>query len=157
MKVVLIWVGKTSELYLQEGIQQYVSRLKHYVSFELKEIASLRNAASLSESQLKTKEGELILGQLQAGDFLVLLDEKGKEMTSRELSQFVERHQISGIKRVVFVIGGAFGFSADVYKAAQMQLALSRLTFSHQMVRLIFAEQLYRAMTIIKGEPYHHD
>jgi 23S rRNA (pseudouridine1915-N3)-methyltransferase len=157
MKITLIWVGKTVEPWLQKGIEDYTGRLKHYIPFEVKEIASVKNARNLDEIQLKMKEGELILSALQAGDHLVLLDENGKQPTSREFATAIDKHQHAMIKRLVFVIGGAYGFSDAVYAAAASKLSLSKMTFSHQMVRLIFTEQLYRAMTILKGEPYHHD
>ncbi|MBN2743341.1 23S rRNA (pseudouridine1915-N3)-methyltransferase [Breznakibacter xylanolyticus] len=157
MKVTLIWIGKTVEPWLQAGIDEYTGRLKHYLPFEIKEIASVKNAKNLDESQLKQKEGELILSALQPGDHLVLLDENGKQPSSREFSTIIDKHQHGMVKRLVFVIGGAYGFSDAVYAAANSKMSLSRMTFSHQMVRVIFTEQLYRAMTILKGEPYHHD
>jgi len=157
MKVVLIWVGKTTESWLQQGINEYAQRLKHYIPFEIKELPVLKNAKSLEFEQIKQKEGEMILASVLPGDYLVLLDEKGKQPSSREFARFFETHMNASVKRLVFVIGGAYGFSNDVYQAAQSQVSLSRLTFSHQMVRVIFTEQVYRAMTILKGEPYHHD
>jgi 23S rRNA (pseudouridine1915-N3)-methyltransferase len=157
MKVVLIWVGKTVEPWLQQGIDEYAQRLKHYIPFEIKEIPALKNAKSLDFEQIKQREGSAILASLLPGDYLVLLDEKGKQPSSRDFARFFETQMNSSVKRLVFVIGGAYGFSGDVYKTAQMQLSLSKMTFSHQMVRVIFTEQVYRAMTILKGEPYHHE
>jgi 23S rRNA (pseudouridine1915-N3)-methyltransferase len=156
MKICLLVIGKTDESYLQKGIEIYLKRIPHYVSFELKTIPDLKNSKNLSEDQQKEKEGELILQQINTSDELLLLDERGQENSSVEFARFLERKMISGIKRIVFVIGGPYGFSANVYARANGKLCLSRMTFSHQMVRMIFLEQLYRAMTILKGEPYHH-
>lgn len=157
MKVELVWIGKTSESWIEEGFQLYLKRLKHYIGFEIKEISNVKNSKNLSESELKVKEGELILSYLQPGDVLVLLDEKGKTMKSREFSSFINQQMIRSIRRLVFIIGGAYGFSDSVYDRKQYMVSLSKMTYSHQMVRVIFIEQLYRAMTILNGEPYHHD
>lgn len=157
MKVMLLAIGKTDENYLETGIQKYLSRISFYIPFEWRVIPDLKNRKNLSFEQQKTMEGNLILSQLQPGDELVLLDETGQGFSSREFSQYIEKKQLTMTKRVVFVIGGPYGFSASVYAAAHRKLSLSPMTFSHQMVRLIFLEQLYRALTIIKGEPYHHD
>lgn len=157
MKVMLLAIGKTDENYLETGIQKYLSRISFYIPFEWRVIPDLKNRKNLSFEQQKTMEGNLILSQLQPGDELVLLDETGQGFVSREFSQYIEKKQLTMTKRVVFVIGGPYGFSASVYAAAHRKLSLSPMTFSHQMVRLIFLEQLYRALTIIKGEPYHHD
>jgi len=156
MKICLLVIGKTDEIYLQKGIEIFLKRIPHYISFEMKVIADIKNTKNLSEEQQKEKEGELILQQLTSADELFLLDEQGIEFTSVEFARFLEKKMISGIKRLVVVIGGPYGFSATVYSRATGKLSLSRMTFSHQMVRLIFVEQLYRAMTILKGEPYHH-
>ncbi len=157
MKVTLMWIGKTIEKYLQEGESNYVGRLSHYLNFELREIPAIKNTKGLSELQIKQKEGELIVANLQMGDFIVLLDENGKKFSSVEFSNWIQKQfLVSSFKRIVFVIGGAYGFDDVVYQRAGLKLSLSEMTFSHQMVRLIFLEQLYRAMTIIKGEPYHH-
>lgn len=156
MKVALIWIGKTSEAWIHTGINEYIGRLKHYLNFELKEISGLKQSRNLTEIMIKSKEGELIEAHLQPGDFLVLLDENGKTYTSVELAQFIDKQSVNATKRVVFVIGGAYGFSDAMYEKCNHKLSLSRMTFSHQMVRVIFLEQLYRAMTILKGEPYHH-
>ncbi|TLX70860.1 23S rRNA (pseudouridine(1915)-N(3))-methyltransferase RlmH [Labilibacter sediminis] len=157
MKVVLVLIGKTDEAYLETGIRKYLDRLKHYIPFEMKIIPDLKNTKNLREDQQKNKEGELILQQLQAGDEVVLLDEGGKAFSSREFSGFIEQKSLRGLKRLVFVIGGPYGFSKEVYSKANGKVSLSRMTFSHQMIRLIFTEQLYRAMTILKNQPYHHD
>jgi len=156
MLVELIVVGKTNEPYLNTGIEEYVGRLKHYIPFKLNIIPDIKNAKSLSEDQLKVKEGQLILSSLDKSDVLVLLDENGKTFSSVDFSKYMQKHMLAGRKRLLFVIGGAYGFSDDVYQRANAKIALSKMTFSHQMVRLIFVEQLYRAMTILKGEPYHH-
>lgn len=156
MQIELIVIGKTNASYLQTGIDEYVNRLKHYIPFKLTLIPDIKNTKSLSESQLKVKEGELILKPLEKSDILVLLDENGKSFSSVDFSKYIQNHMLAGRKRVLFVIGGAYGFSNDVYQRANGKVALSKMTFSHQMVRLIFVEQLYRAMTILKGEPYHH-
>lgn len=156
MKVCLLVVGKTDEAYLQKGIEIFLKRIPHYLPFEMKIIPDIKNTKNLSEEQQKEKEGELILQQLATSDELILLDESGAEFTSTKFAQFLERKMLSGIKRMVFVIGGPFGFSGPVFSRSNSSLSLSKMTFSHQMVRLIFAEQLYRALTILKGEPYHH-
>jgi len=156
MKIFLLVIGKTDETYLQKGIDIFLKRIPHYISFEMKVIPDLKNSKNLSEDQQKEKEGELIIQQLAPSDELILLDENGTETSSVEFARFLEKRMISGIKRLVFVIGGPYGFSTTVYSRANGKLSLSKMTFSHQMVRLIFAEQLYRAMTILKGEPYHH-
>lgn len=157
MKIVLVVVGKTDDKYIQTGISKFVERLKHYIKFEMVVIPDLKKTKHLSFDQQKKQEGELILQTIQTGDKVVLLDERGKEFSSRGFSLFVEKQMISGIKRVVFVIGGPYGFSEEVYAIAPQKLSLSQMTFSHQMVRLVFVEQIYRAMTILRNEPYHHD
>lgn len=156
MKILLLVIGKTDDDYLITGIKKYVGRLGHYVSFEMKEIPDIRNRKTLSEEQQKKSESFLLLSQFQAGDYIILLDENGKQFTSVEFSENLEKLMASGSKRIVFVIGGPYGFSQDVYAKATAKMSLSPMTFSHQMVRLIFVEQLYRAFTILKGEPYHH-
>lgn len=156
MKICLAVIGKTDEAYLRQGIEIFVKRIPHYISFEMKVIPDLRNSKNLSEQQQKEKEGELIL-QLKGGsDELFLLDEQGVELTSVEFARFLEKKMIAGIKRLVIVIGGPYGFSENLRAQANGKISLSKMTFSHQMARLIFVEQLYRAMTILKGEPYHH-
>ena len=156
MKILLVVIGKTDEDYLVTGIKKYVGRLGHYASFEMKEIPDIRNRKSLSEEQQKKAESFLLLSQLQPGDQVVLLDEKGKQYTSVEFSEILSKTLASSAKRLVFVIGGPYGFAQEVYDKANALMSLSPMTFSHQMVRLIFLEQLYRAFTILKGEQYHH-
>lgn len=155
MKLVLIQVGKTDAAYLQEGIKEYEKRLPHYSPFELVTIPDVKKVKD--EADQKKKEGEAILLKLQGGDFIVLLDEGGKQFTSRKLSEFLQKKMNESLKRLVFIIGGPYGFSSELYQAANLKLSLSSLTFSHQMVRLFFLEQLYRAQTILRNEPYHHD
>lgn len=157
MKIVLITIGKTNEKYLIEGISDYQKRLKHYTNFERIEIANIKNAKNFSESELMKKEGELILKQIQNSDHLVLLDDKGKDFTSQKFAQKLQQWMLSGKKRLVFVVGGAYGFSDEIYKRGNEKLSLSKMTFSHQMVRLFFVEQIYRGYTILNNEPYHHE
>ena len=156
MKTLLILVGKTQDKLFAAGIADYAGRIGHYMPFEIKVIPELKNTRHLSKTQQKTLEGEAILRLLQPSDTLVLLDERGRELTSMEMASWLQGRQQTA-RRLVFAIGGPYGFSPDVYRRANDQLSLSRMTFSHQMVRLIFAEQLYRACTIIRGEPYHHE
>lgn len=156
MKILLLVIGKTDEDYLVTGIKKYVGRLGHYVSFEMKELPDIRNRKTLSEEQQKKGESFLLLSQLQPSDHVILLDERGESYTSVEFSESLEKGMVSGAKRMVFVIGGPYGFDKEVYDRADAKMSLSPMTFSHQMVRLIFLEQLYRAFTILKGEPYHH-
>ncbi len=157
MRIGLILVGKTVNKHFVELIDDYAGRVKHYVGFDITVIPELKNTKNLSTDQQKQQEGELILKQLQGGDHVVLLDEHGKEFRSVEFSKWVEQKMQTVSKRLVFVIGGPYGFSQDVYARANEKMSLSKMTFSHQMVRLIFVEQLYRAMTIMRGEPYHHE
>ena len=156
MKTILILVGKTTDKHFQAGIADYVERIGHYMPFELVTIPELKNTKSLTEEQQKTAEGELILKLLQAGDTVVLLDEHGKEFRSIEFARWLEQKRNTA-RRLVFIIGGPYGFSPAVYARANEQLSLSKMTFSHQMIRLVFTEQVYRACTIIRGEPYHHE
>jgi 23S rRNA (pseudouridine1915-N3)-methyltransferase len=157
MKIQLIVVGKTNQLFVRQGLEEFCKRLTHYFPFELEVIPDIKNTKHLSIEQLKEKEGGLILQSFQPGDSIVLLDERGKEFSSGEFAGYIEKKTHTGAKRLVFVIGGAFGFSSAVYEAAHEKLALSKMTFPHQLVRLIFIEQLYRAMTILQNEPYHHE
>lgn len=157
MKVCLTVIGKTDATYFTDAIKEYQNRLIHYIPFEMQVIPDIKNVKNLSESQQKEKEGELILKTLQSGDYLVLLDEKGKDFTSMQFASYMEKKMNSVPKRLVFVIGGPYGFSESVYKAASEKISLSKMTFSHQMIRLIFIEQIYRAMTILNNEPYHHE
>lgn len=156
MKTVLIQVGKTVGKHFITGINDYSERIAHYMPFETITIPELKNAKNLSHEQQKQSEGELILKQIQSSDMVVLLDEHGKEFRSIELAKWLEQKQQT-TRRLVFVIGGPYGFSKDIYARANEKISLSKLTFSHQMVRMVFTEQLYRACTIIKGEPYHHE
>lgn len=156
MKTELILVGRTSDKHFSAGIADYAERIGHYMPFGITVIPELRNTKHLTEEQQKQAEGEMILRQLQAQDTVVLLDEHGSELRSIELAAWLERKRAAA-RRLVFVIGGPYGFSPAVYARANEKLSLSRLTFSHQMVRLVFVEQVYRACTIIKGEPYHHE
>ena len=156
MKTELIMVGKTTDKHFVALIDEYVKRVGHYMPFSLTVIPELKATRSLTEEQQRQAEGEQILRLLQPGDTVVLLDEHGQELRSVELARWLEQKRQTA-RRLVFVIGGPYGFSPAVYARANEQLSLSRLTFSHQMVRLVFVEQLYRACTIIKGEPYHHE
>ncbi len=156
MKTTLIMVGKTVNKHFMAGINDYVERIGHYMPFDIVTIPELKNTKKLTEQQQKTAEGELILKQLQPSDTVVLLDEHGKEMRSIEFAAWTEKKQLTA-RRLVYVIGGPYGFAEEVYKRANEMISLSRMTFSHQMVRLVFVEQVYRACTIIKGEPYHHE
>lgn len=155
MKTALLLVGKTQDKHFAAAIDDYVNRLSHYVPFSVEIIPDLRNTKSLSEAQQKEKEGDLIMRRIQPADTVVLLDERGKEMESVDFAGWLQR-KMNTSRRLVFVIGGSYGFSRQVYQRADEMVSMSRMTFSHQMVRLIFVEQLYRACTIIKGEPYHH-
>lgn len=157
MKISMLLVGRTVNKHLAELIDDYASRVKHYVGFDITVIPELKNTKSISAEQQKQQEGELILRQLQQGDYVVLLDEHGKEMRSIEFSRYMEKKMQTVNKRLVFIIGGPYGFSPEVYAKSNDKLSLSQMTFSHQMIRLIFVEQLYRAMTIMRGEPYHHE
>ncbi len=156
MKISLILNGKTEDDYILKGFSVYEKRLKHYLAFEIIVIPALKNTKALSIEQQKKKEGELIFKEIQSSDKLILLDENGKEFKSTEFADFVQKEMNSGIKNLVFVVGGPYGFSDEVYKRANGKISLSKMTFSHQMVRLFFVEQIYRAMTILKNEPYHH-
>ena len=157
MNITLLTVGKTDRDWVRQGLDIYVSRLKHYIPFTLMEIPELKNVSALSKDQIKVKEGELILKNVRPTDDLILLDEHGKEYSSVQMAKILQDKISYECKDIVFVIGGAYGFSDAVYARANSKLSLSKMTFSHQMVRTIFAEQLYRAFTIMKGEPYHHE
>lgn len=157
MKICLLTVGKTDIGWVREGLETYSSRLSHYVPFSVCEIPDLKNTSALTRTQIKEREGELILKAIKPTDRVILLDERGKEYRSVEFAEEIRRLSLAGGKDIVFVIGGAYGFSEAVYARSVGKISLSRMTFSHQMVRTIFAEQLYRAFTIIKGEPYHHE
>lgn len=157
MKITLLTVGKTDKDWVRQGMDIYVSRLKHYIPFSVVEIPELKNVSSLSKDQIKIREGELILKNIRPTDDLILLDERGKEYTSVELAKVIQDKISYAGKDMVYVIGGAYGFSDEVYRRADSKISLSRMTFSHQMVRAIFVEQIYRAFTIMRGEPYHHE
>lgn len=156
MKIKLIAVGKTDNVNLQHFIDDYIKRLGFYVSFEFFVIPDIKNTKSLSESIQKQKEGENILKQVSPSDILILLDENGKNYSSEGFSEFLQKKMNSGIKQLVFVVGGPYGFSQQVYDRANGKVSLSSMTFSHQMIRMFFIEQLYRAFTILRNEPYHH-
>ena len=156
MKTELILVGKTTNKHFVACINDYVERIGHYMPFSITTIPELKNAKSLSEDQQKEREGELIMKQLQASDTVVLLDEHGSQMRSIEFASWLQKMQNSA-RWLVFVIGGPYGFSPALYQRANQKISLSPMTFSHQMVRLVFTEQIYRACTILKGEPYHHE
>jgi len=158
MKILLMAVGRTTSEIMRRGIDLYKDRLKYYdVPVEIKIIEDIKGAKSLTQQRQKELEGESILRNVTPSDRVVLLDENGREFTSREFAAFVDKQMVSGVKRLVFVVGGPYGFSDAVYARADSKLSLSRMTFNHEMVRLFFIEQLYRAMTIRRGEPYHHD
>ncbi len=157
MNIKLLVISKTDIPYLQEGIEVYVKRLKHYVNFELEVIPALRDQKGASPDDIKEREAVLLLKRLEGADRIVLLDEHGKEHTSVGFSEFLQKQMNSGVRTLVFVVGGAFGFAPSVYKVAHEKISLSQMTFNHQMVRLFFVEQLYRAFTILKHEPYHNE
>ena len=156
MTIKLIAIGKTDHKQLQDIISEYTKRLGFYIKFTFDVIPDIKNAKNLSEAQQKDKEGKLILSKTATSDVLILLDENGKQYDSISFSQLLQKHMNSGIKQLIFVIGGPYGFSPDVYNRANAKLSLSKMTFSHQMIRLFFIEQLYRGFTILKNEPYHH-
>jgi 23S rRNA (pseudouridine1915-N3)-methyltransferase len=156
MKITLLVVGKTTDTHIELLIQEYQKRLTHYIPFALQIIPELKNTKSITPEQQKQAEGELILRAITPNTDLVLLDEHGKEFRSVEFADYVQKRMSSG-RDVVFVVGGPYGFSEGVYQRANGKISLSKMTFSHQMVRLFFVEQLYRAMTILRGEPYHHE
>jgi len=157
MNINLIVVGKTTDKVVILGIEKYLKRMKRYLKFQIDTIPYTKNTKNMSESEIKLKEGESILNKISSTDFVVLLDEKGKEYSSVGFSSFISKKMVQGTKRLVFIIGGAYGFSDAVYKKAHAKISLSQMTFSHQIIRLIFMEQLYRAFTIINNEPYHHE
>ena len=158
MKILLYLIGKTTAGYLREGIEIYCKRLSHYVPFEIKQMPDVRATKGMTESVQKVKEGEMFLEQIRPADYVVLLDERGKEMTSREFAMYLDKRMASaGAGNIIFVIGGPYGFSEAMYERADSKVSFSRMTCSHEMIRLLFVEQVYRAMTILRGEPYHHD
>ena len=157
MKITLLTIGKTEEKYLLDGIEVYLKRLKHYIPFKITEIPELKGTKNLSRDQQKSREGELIFKNINSTDYVILLDENGQDLSSRQFSAFLNKKMVGGQQQLVFVIGGPYGFSEEVYTRCNDKISLSKMTFSHQMIRLFFTEQLYRAYTILKGEPYHHD
>lgn len=156
MEITLLTVGKTSTGYINTGIDDYLHRLKHYVPFTMTALPDLRSKGKMSEDAQKEAEGERILAAFRPGDRIVLLDERGAEMDSDGFASLLQKNMASGLKRLVFVVGGPYGFSKAVYARADARMSMSKLTLSHEMVRLFFIEQVYRAMTILRGEPYHH-
>lgn len=156
MKLETWFIGKTSDKYLQTGIEKYAKRLPHYLPFEMVLIPDVKNAGKLKPTQLKQKEAELVLSRLKPQDGLILLDERGKQFTSEELATWLDKQLQMPYRRLIFLVGGAFGFDESVYQRANGKLSLSKMTFSHQMIRLFCLEQLYRAMTILRNEPYHN-
>ncbi|HET7733299.1 MAG TPA: 23S rRNA (pseudouridine(1915)-N(3))-methyltransferase RlmH [Paludibacter sp.] len=157
MKIILLTVGKSTNSHLIKLQEEYQNRLKYYIPFEMTVVPELKNTKNLSINEQQEKEADLILKQLETSDEVVLLDEKGKQFTSVGFSEFISKKMLASHKRMVFVVGGPYGFSERVYQRANGKVSLSAMTFSHQMIRVIFVEQLYRAMTILKGEPYHHE
>ena len=157
MKITLLAIGKTNAKYLQEGIEQYTKRLSHYIPFELKILPDVKTTKALTTDKQKEMEGKMFMSAIQQGDWVTLLDERGKEFTSRDFASYIDKKMITIPKNLIFIIGGPYGFSKAMYDRANEKLSLSKMTFSHEMIRLFFVEQIYRAMTILKGEPYHHD
>lgn len=157
MNITLLVVGKTDKDYINAAVDEYFKRIKRYMNFEFKVIKDIKNAKSVTTAVQNKLEGEKILEELQNSDYVVLLDENGKNLSSKEFAAFIEKQSLSGLKNLVFVIGGPYGFSEDVYARANYKLSLSRMTFSHQLVRAIFAEQLYRGLSILNNDPYHHE
>ncbi|MCH4822929.1 23S rRNA (pseudouridine(1915)-N(3))-methyltransferase RlmH [Gramella lutea] len=156
MTIKLVCIGKTDKRELETLIKVYSDRLQHYIKFEFEIIPDLKKTKNLDENLQKSKEGDLILAGIQNSDFVVLLDENGKQFSSEAFSEYLQKRMNTGLKRLIFVIGGPYGFSEALYSRANSKISLSKMTFSHQMVRLFFTEQLYRAFTILKNEPYHH-
>lgn len=157
MEIQLLTIGRTASSYIADGISDYCGRLRRYVPFSIISIPDIRKAKSLSEAQQKEEEGKALLSRITTADLLVLLDERGEQLTSIGFSEWLQRRMASGRKRIIFAIGGPYGFSESVYARADAKISLSRMTFNHEMVRLFFTEQIYRAMTILRGEPYHHE
>lgn len=157
MKIKLIYTGKTGKSFLIEGEKEYLSRLKHYIKVDVIELPDIKKAHKLSEEEVKKKEAEQVLSKLEAQDQIVLLDDKGKQFSSVEFSKFLQKKMNSGIHSLCFIIGGPYGFDQKIYDLPHTKLSLSKMTFSHQMIRILFLEQVYRGLTILKGEPYHHE
>lgn len=157
MKIILLQTGKTTWKYISEGVDEYSARIRKYNPFEVITLPELKNTRNMPVSEQKTREGRKIIESTGPDDFVIVLDEKGKEFTTTEFADKLGKIFLQSKKRIVFIIGGPFGFSDEVYSRADMKMSLSKLTFSHQMVRLLFSEQLYRVFTVIKGDPYHHE
>lgn len=157
MKIILAVIGKTEVGFVRQGIEEYVKRLRHYATFNIQYVGDVKGTRNMSEAQQKTAEGKSLLDAIENSDYVVLLDEHGSERTSVDFSQWMQRRMSSGSKRLVFVVGGPYGFSQEVYDRANEKISLSKMTFPHELVRLVFVEQLYRAFTILKHEPYHHE
>lgn len=157
MKITLAVIGKTEVGFVRQGIEEYVKRLQHYAQFNIQYIGDVKGTRSMSEGQQKTAEGKQLLATLENSDYVILLDEHGTERTSIDFSEWLQRRLASGSKRLVFVVGGPYGFSTEVYDRANEKISLSKMTFPHELVRLIYVEQLYRAFTILRHEPYHHE
>lgn len=157
MKGVLIVVGKTTDKRFEAIVNEYVERICHYIPFAVEVIPELKNTKGLSQNEQKQREGELIQKSLQAGDYVVLLDEHGSERSSMDFAAWMQKKMSAGLKRLVFIVGGPYGFSNDIHKLGNEEVSISKMTLSHQMVRMFFVEQIYRAMTILNGEPYHHE
>ena len=157
MKIKIAVIGKTHKSFLVDGESEYLKRIKKYVAIEKIEIPDVKNAKNLTFNQIKEKEGKLLLAKIEPYSLIVLLDEKGKEFTSMKFSNWIQNNMNRGYKNIIFLIGGAYGFSDEVYAAANEKIALSKMTFSHQMIRMLFTEQVYRAFTILNNEPYHHE
>lgn len=157
MKISLFVVGKTNHNYLSPGIDDYTKRINHYIPFNIQYIADAKNTKNLSQAQQKQAEGQNLLNAFDKSDYVVLLDERGKGFTSKDFSSFIEKKMQTVAKRLVFVVGGPYGFSEDIYQRANEKISLSKMTFPHDLIRLIFTEQLYRSFTIMNNEPYHHD
>ena len=156
MKITFLVIGKTEDDYLKQGIDKYIKRLKHYTRLEVIELPELKNTKALTQEQQKTKEAELLFKKINVNDYVILLDERGSEFSSKQFSAYIEKRGHAAAD-LIFIVGGPYGFDPSVYNRANDKLSLSRMTFSHQMIRLFFVEQLYRAYTILKGEPYHHE
>ena len=157
MKTVLIVVGKTTDKHFIAGIEEYISRINHYIPFQIEVVPELKSTKHLSENEQKEREAELIRKALQPGDYVVLLDEHGRERRSIEFAQWFEKRLSSSPRRLVFLVGGPYGFASAIHQLGNEKISLSQMTLSHQMIRLLFVEQIYRAMTILNGEPYHHE
>jgi 23S rRNA (pseudouridine1915-N3)-methyltransferase len=157
MEIVVLAIGKTNSAYLSTGMEEYKKRLSRYVSFRFETLPDLRNTKSLSEGEQKSREGRMFMDYFQSSDHVALLDEHGKERTSMEFASYLEKRMAAGKKRIVFCIGGPYGFSEEVHRRCDEKVSLSKMTFNHEMVRLFFIEQIYRACTILRGEPYHHE